>query len=210
MGQARIAAPGKGTNTNGKTSLGYLWVAHRPVEDVLFEWHTSREAKCLEKLIPINFSGTIQCDGYSAYDRFARDRATEGKPVLLAGCWARARRGFYEALDHAPKEAGWILIQIGHLYDIDRTLRGQRTGPALRDAYRTSQSIPIRRRLKQVLQRWYITRRFLQTVQRYYRIWRWALTQTPGTRPARPGDSGVLSDSTTTSYSAHMNTYRQV
>lgn len=32
---------------------------------MLFEWHTSREAKCLEKLIPIHFNGTIQCDEYA-------------------------------------------------------------------------------------------------------------------------------------------------
>ena len=44
---------------NGKTGLGYLWVAHRPGEDVLFEWYTTREAKCLDKLIPLDFSGTI-------------------------------------------------------------------------------------------------------------------------------------------------------
>jgi transposase len=40
---------------------------------------------------------------------------------LLAGCWTHTRRGFYDALDHAPKEAGWILRQIGHLYDIERS-----------------------------------------------------------------------------------------
>jgi transposase len=146
---------------NGKTGQGYLWVAHRPGEDVLFEWYTTREAKCLQKLVPIDFSGTIQCDGYSAYDHFARHRASEGKPVLLAGCWAHARRGFYEALDHAPEEAGWMLIQIGHLYEIERRLRRQRAGRALRDAYRSSQSRPICARIRRVLQRWYITRRFL-------------------------------------------------
>jgi transposase len=146
---------------NGKTSLGYLWVAHRPGEDVLFEWYTTREAKCLDKLIPADFSGTIQCDGYSAYDRFARHRASAGKPVLLAGCWAHARRGFYEALDHAPKEAAWILVQIGHLYEIERRLRRQQAGPALRDAYRISRSTPICRRIHRVLQRWYLSRRFL-------------------------------------------------
>jgi transposase len=146
---------------NGKTGQGYLWVAHRPGEGVLFEWYTTREAKCLDKLIPPDFSGTIQCDGYSAYDRFARQRASAGKPVLLAGCWAHVRRGFYEALDHAAKEAGWILVQIGHLYEIERRLRRQRAGPASRDAHRTSQSTPVCRRIHRVLQRWYLTRRFL-------------------------------------------------
>jgi transposase len=92
--------------------LGYLWVAHRPGEDVLFEWYTTREAKCLDKLIPLDFSGTIQCDGYSAYDHFARHRAAAGRPVLLAGCWAHARRGFYEALDHAPKEAWQLRLHL--------------------------------------------------------------------------------------------------
>ena len=145
----------------GKTALGYLWVAHRPGQDVIFEWYTTREAKCLDKLIPIDFSGTIQCDGYSAYDRFAKHCALQGRPVLLAGCWAHTRRGFYEALDHAPKEAGWVMRQIAHLYDIERKLRPQRGGPALRDAYRASQSAPICRRIHRILQRWYLTRRFL-------------------------------------------------
>ena len=145
----------------GKTALGYLWVAHRPGQDVIFEWYTTRQAKCLDKLIPIDFSGTIQCDGYSAYDRFAKHCALQGRPVLLAGCWAHTRRGFYEALDHAPKEAGWVMRQIAHLYDIERKLRRQRGGPALRDAYRASQSAPICRRIHRILQRWYLTRRFL-------------------------------------------------
>ena len=81
--------------------------------------------------------------------------------MLLAGCWAHARRGFFEALDQAPKEAGWVLIQIAHLYDIERKLRRQRAGPALRDAYRTSQSAPICRRIHRILLRWQFTRRFL-------------------------------------------------
>jgi transposase len=128
---------------------------------VLFEWHTTRGGQCLNKLIPIDFRGTIQCDSYSAYGHFARHRASEGRAVLLAGCWAHTRRAFYEALDHAPKKAGWILIQIGHLYDIERRLRKHRSGRALHDAYRSSQSRLICARIRRVLQGWYITRRFL-------------------------------------------------
>jgi transposase len=146
---------------NGKTGQGYLWVAHRPGGDVLYEWHTTRAASCLERLIPIDFRGTVQCDGYSAYDRFASRREAEGKELILAGCWAHARRGFFEAKESAPKEAAWILRQIRHLYQVEAALRKQRAGVALRDAYRSSQSRPITRRIRQALERWHRTRRFL-------------------------------------------------
>jgi len=53
-------------------------------------------------------------------------------------------RGFLrQLLDHAPKEAGWVLNQIGHLYNSERNLRRQRAGPVLRDGLSCSQSVPI-------------------------------------------------------------------
>jgi transposase len=146
---------------NGKTGQGYLWVAHRPGGDVVYEWHTSRGASCLEQLIPIDFTGTLQCDGYSAYDSFASRRGAQRQELILAGCWAHARRGFFEAKEPAPKEAGWILLQIGHLYQIEAALRKQRAGAALRDAYRSAQSRPIIRRIRRALEQWRKTRRFL-------------------------------------------------
>jgi hypothetical protein len=146
---------------NGKTGQGYLWVAHRPGGDAVYEWHTTRAASCLEHLIPIDFSGIVQCDGYSAYDRFAGHRQAQGKELILAGCWAHPRRGFFEAKDSAPKEAAWILAQIRYLYQIEAELRKQRAGIVLRDAYRSSQSRPIIRRIRQALDQWHKTRRFL-------------------------------------------------
>ena len=56
------------------------------------------------------------------------------RELILAGCWAHARRGFFEAKEPAPKEAGWILVQIRHFYQIEAELRQQRAGAALRDA----------------------------------------------------------------------------
>jgi transposase len=155
-----------------ETPIRYLDSGMESQGGVICGWRIDRVKMCSlsgirrerrsvwRKLIPLDFSGTIQCDGYSAYDHFAKQRASAGRPVLLAGCWAHARRYFYEALDHAPKEAGWILIQIGHLYEIERRLHHQEAGPA-RDAYCTSQSTPICRRIHRVLQRWFLTRHFL-------------------------------------------------
>src|SRR6202047_3676184 len=146
---------------NGKTAQGYLWVASQPAGDVLFEWHTTRATRCLEKLIPIDFDGTLQCDGYSSYDRFAGNRAREGKTLILAGCWAHVRRGFFEALDQAPQEAGWVLLQIGHLYTVERELRHQRAGPRLREARRSSQSRLVYARVGRAVEGWRATRRIL-------------------------------------------------
>jgi transposase len=51
---------------NGKTGLGYLWVAYRPGEDVPFEWNTTREVRCLEKLGPATPRLVSSLSGYGA------------------------------------------------------------------------------------------------------------------------------------------------
>ena len=73
---------------NGKTRQGYLWTGHRPGGDVFFRWETSRAAACLDNIIPVDFSGTVPCDGYAAYRSFANRR---GDTIELAGCWAQVR-----------------------------------------------------------------------------------------------------------------------
>ena len=94
----RYLAPG-----HGRTKLGYLWTGGVPRGDVIFHGETSRAATCLEKIIPVDFSGVLQCDGYEAYDCFARRR---GKGIVLAGCLAHVRRKFDDARETAPKVAG--------------------------------------------------------------------------------------------------------
>jgi transposase len=64
------------------------------------------------------------------------------------------RRSFFEALEQAPQQAGWVLLQIGHLYTIERGLRQKRAGPRLREATRASQSRMIYERLHRVLTAW--------------------------------------------------------
>ncbi|SKB09460.1 Transposase [Prosthecobacter debontii] len=142
---------------HGQTQQGYLWTCKRPRADVCFTWARTRSGTCLGNIIPTNFSGTVQCDGYAAYPAFARSRAG----LTLAGCWAHARRKFYEAKDSAPQQAGWVLLQIAHLYRIEARLRESRAGPRLRQAVRAAESRPIIERLNQALRRLKLSRRHL-------------------------------------------------
>jgi hypothetical protein len=149
----RYLAPG-----HGKTRLGYFWACHRPGTGVVFHWHTSRAAACLEKIIPVDFAGTIQCDGYSGYAAFQRERADK---IRLAGCWAHLRRGFFEASAHTPKQAGLVLHLIQSLYRTEEKLRQSRAGPKLRAIAREVESRPIVQRLQRTLLHWRAKRSFL-------------------------------------------------
>jgi hypothetical protein len=114
----------------GRCSQGYLWTTLVPKKCVVYEWHASRAAACLDSLLGKECAGKIQCDGYSAYTAFARD-----KEIILIGCMAYLRRGFFEAREQSPGIAGWILNQIGILYGWEEQLRQSRAGPALREPF---------------------------------------------------------------------------
>jgi transposase len=137
----RYLAPG-----HGKTKQGYFWAANRPGGEVIYHWETSRAARCLETVVPVDFKGTVQCDGYSGYDTFARQR--EGD-VTLADCWAHVRRKFFDAKESTPRTAGWFLRQIQHLYRIEARLREKRYSPKLRAVIRMQESRPIVERIGQ-------------------------------------------------------------
>jgi transposase len=79
---------------SGRAQHGYFWTIKRPGGDSAFHWATTRAATVLAKIIPADFSGIIQCDGYGAYPAFAK---RHGQPITLAACWAHARREFVEA-----------------------------------------------------------------------------------------------------------------
>jgi transposase len=134
----------------GKTGQGYLWTCAVPHGDVVFHWATSRATECLAEVLPGDFTGTVQCDGYAAYPAFARHHQ---KPLTLAGCWAHVRRKFHDARDQSPKLTGWLLRQLQHLYRVEAELRELRAGANLRAAVRTSHSRMIVERLQRVLVR---------------------------------------------------------
>ena len=142
--------PGK-----GQTGQGWLWTASRPGGDVIFQWETSRASSCVGNLLPGDFTGTLQCDGYGAYPVFVRNHT---RPVVLAGCWAHVRRKFYEARDQEPKLSGWFLRQIQLLYQVEARLRETNAGPDERASVRAAESRMVVERFHRVLLRVRLTR----------------------------------------------------
>jgi transposase len=133
----------------GRCGQGYLWTALVPGKCVVYEWHASRAAACLDSLLGPDYRGKLQCDGYSAYPAFAKDKAR----LELFGCLAHGRRGFFQAQEQAPQVAGWILNQFGILYGWEEQLRRSRAGPAAREALRASHSRMVMERLHRALER---------------------------------------------------------
>jgi transposase len=160
----------------GRALKGYLWAGSRPGGDVFFDWHASRAGECLNTVVPTDFEGTVQCDGYDAYNRLAQ---RSGKKIKLAYCWAHARRKFNDALEGSSRTAGWMIKQLQLLYRIESRLREQKAGPALRQAVRASQSKPVVERIKKACTRLVQSKRFLPQAA-LSRAMAYTLAQMPG------------------------------
>ena len=128
---------------------GYLWAYHSPGQGVLFEWHASRAATCLDSML-IGYSGLLQTDGYGAYPVWLNDKKhTEEKTAIIhAACWAHARRKFKEVPGNPTAED--IVKRIAKLYRVESKLRDN---PELdRAAYRREHSAPVMEGIKSILE----------------------------------------------------------
>jgi len=93
-----------------------------------------------------DFRGYLQTDAYTAYQSVVLESAGRIIPV---GCWAHARRNFFDARLSQPREVHYVLGLIGQLYDIEDTIR--LSGPDERKAVRQEQSVPVLDRLEAYL-----------------------------------------------------------
>jgi transposase len=98
----------------GGTTEGWLWVISRPEDDVVFDWRLSRRHGELTSLIE-GFGGILQSDMFGAYESYAAAHPE----ITWVGCWAHARRKFFEAERESPKAVRLILRIIGWLYECE-------------------------------------------------------------------------------------------
>ena len=139
----RVLEPGR-----GRTRTGYMWTMVRDERPwcgadppgVVYRYAPGRGGKYGEKLLE-GFSGTLQTDGYSGYNRLRRSDRPDGA-LTLAACWAHARRGLKEMFDsNGSPIAKAGLERIARLYAIEEKIRGE--PPATRQAIRWTESAPL-------------------------------------------------------------------
>jgi hypothetical protein len=111
---------------------GYLWVVSAPGGDVVFDWRLSRRHGELTTLLTEDYVGLLQADGYEAYDAYVEKH----QGVIRLGCWAHARRKFFEALKYSPRVANAALRMIARMYKREREWDEQKLEPAERLAAR--------------------------------------------------------------------------
>jgi transposase len=110
----------------GGSFLGQMWVAAQPGGDVIFTWDKSKAALVAERIVPEWFAGTLQSDGSSEIACFlagGKDRKRKPPPIRRAGCWAHARRNFFEAAKAGCLKASRLLKIINVLYRIEDVAR---------------------------------------------------------------------------------------
>ena len=109
----------------GTAVQGYLWVVSAPGGDVVFDWRLSRRHGELTTLLTDDYVGLMQSDGYEAYAAYARSHPAVG----WLGCWAHARRYFFEAQANHPRVAKAALRLIGRMYRREREWDDQKLAP---------------------------------------------------------------------------------
>jgi transposase len=132
---------------HGRARTGYLWVYHNPATgECYYDWHAGRGHECMLGMLgydpqfhTIEFSGPIQCDGYSAYTALSNRFAG----VRLAGCLAHVRRAFIEAGPGQPEVTLPILRGIQEIYFIEKQARMTAAPPACLELIRRSRSLPV-------------------------------------------------------------------
>jgi len=127
----------------GKTHRGWYWVYHaREPGIVIMDYQAGRGRDGPTEWLA-GYEGLLQCDGYAGYDQFEKNDG-----IAMAGCWAHARRYFFDAQGSSAERAEHVLSEIGLLYDIERTLREENASSEERSRVRKEEAAPILKKLK--------------------------------------------------------------
>ncbi len=124
------------------TTKSFMWVflggsPGQPVVD--YQYHPTRSGTIPSEVLR-DYSGFIQTDGYEGYTELGSQPG-----VMHVGCWAHARRKFFEAKEVSPTKgsADAALASIDALFKIEQTLRQQDLAPQQLVQHRRQQVEPV-------------------------------------------------------------------
>jgi hypothetical protein len=115
----------------GRTKIGRLWVYTRDDRSwagpdppaAIYFYSPDRKAERPASHLGA-FRGILQVDGYAGFERL-----TARGDIVLAACWAHARRKFYEVHEATGSPiAAEALRRIAELYAIEASIRGRTAG----------------------------------------------------------------------------------
>ena len=150
MGRAALSAhrihtddTGIAVQAPGKTQKGHVWVYVADDDHVVFRFTARRKSDGPREFLK-GYTGYVQADAANLYDKLYADGG--GGTATEVGCWAHARRRFFDAQVTDSERALIALGFIKKLYEIDRAVmelppsrrteeRRLRAGPLL-DAFK--------------------------------------------------------------------------
>lgn len=121
----------------GRTAEGRLWTLVSGDGEVAYRFTRTRAATGPAEMFK-HFRGYLHVDAYAGYDGLFKDGTR-----FEVGCWAHARRYFFEARDGAPKDAAHALAVIQALYAVERDAKEEGADPDRRRALRRERSSPL-------------------------------------------------------------------
>jgi transposase len=133
--------------TRDSTRKSYLWTYLGDCDHpfTVFDYRDSRNRDGPTEILK-NYRGYLQTDAYTCYDSVIL--RSNGR-IVPVGCWAHARRGFFDARTSQPREAHYALSLIGQLYEVEEEFRKSTADERL--AARQERSVPVLDRLKTFL-----------------------------------------------------------
>jgi transposase len=133
--------------TRDSTRKSYLWTYLGDCDHpfTVFDYRDSRNRDGPAEILQ-HYRGYLQTDAYTCYDSVILK--SNGR-IVPVGCWAHARRGFFDARASQPREAHYVLSLVGQLYDIEEQTRQCSADERL--TARKERSVPVLDRLKQFL-----------------------------------------------------------
>ncbi|QDV34420.1 Transposase IS66 family protein [Tautonia plasticadhaerens] len=121
-----------------RTARLWVYLGDREHPYALYDYTADRSRDGPERFLG-DYRGYLQADAYSGYDRIY------SRGVVEVGCWAHARRKFFDARTSDPERAHEALARIRLLYEVEAAGKGRDEAGLL--ALRRERSVPLLDRL---------------------------------------------------------------